>query len=122
MSGVGPPDHDATDTGAAAVALSLDVRRGRQVRRVLLVGAALALASGVVLAAIGTDAPSVLAATFVVLALVFGVASLVGLVTALVDEWRGHRVPRRRLLVAVAQLFAVPVCLLVAAGAVGASA
>lgn len=100
--------------------LPLDDRRQRQVRRALGVCGALAVAGAVIVAVLGAGPRSTLGAGFLGLALAFGVASLVGVTTALVDEWHGHRVRRRRVIVAVAHLVAVPICLVLAAGAVGA--
>src|SRR5699024_62609 len=99
------PQRREADRGLTLEEPSLDAQRGQLVRRVLLSGLGVAVAGAVVLGLSGGDGANSLAAVGVGSALAFGVASLVGLVTALVDEWRGHRVPRRRIVVAVVHLF-----------------
>jgi hypothetical protein len=95
--------------------------RLRPLRRTLLVGGLLAVVGAVAVGVLGGGGAGSLAALFVGLALVAGTGSVVTLLGAFRDELRGRRVPRGRIVLGVALLFAAPFLLVLAAGAAGAA-
>jgi hypothetical protein len=96
-------------------------RRRRPVRRTLFVGGALSLVGAVLVGLLGATGAGGLAAALVGVALTLGVAGVVALGTAVRDEYRGERVPRRRILVGVGLLLGAPISLMLAAGAASAA-
>ena len=90
-------------------------------RRVLAVGTAMALLAALATGALAEDGRAGAAAVFIGMSLVVGVTAVATLVGAVRSEYRGSRVPARRIVVGLALLLASPVLLILAAGASGAA-
>lgn len=91
----------------------------RVARRILAVGATIALLSALAVGVLAGDGRAVAAAVFIGMALVVGVAGVAILVDAVRNEYRGGRVPARRIASGLGLLLASPVLLILAAGATG---
>jgi hypothetical protein len=111
---VGPdgPDGPLADGGR-------ERRRGRTRWRVAAVGSGLAILGAVAVGVVTGSGRSSLAALFVGLSLASGVTAVVTLIGAARDEFRGDRVPRRRIVAGLVLLVAAPFFLVLAAGATG---
>lgn len=90
-------------------------------RRILVVGAGIALLAALAVGALAGDGRAGAAAVFIGLALVVGVAAVATLVSAVRSEYRGSRVPARRIVLGLGLLLSSPVLLILAAGATGAA-
>ncbi len=85
---------------AVAEAPDLDVRRRRVTRRILAIGAALALAVTIATGVAGADGRTSFVVMLLLLTFTTGAAALWATVTLLVDELRRRRPSRRRAVVA----------------------
>lgn len=99
----------------------LERRRRGPIRRTLVVGGVISSVGAVLVGLLGGSGASSLAAALVGSALTLGIGGVVALGTAVRDEYRGARVPRRRVLVGVGLLLGAPVSLMLAAGAASAA-
>lgn len=93
----------------------------RVVRRILLLGAGLAVLGAGAVGALAGDGRAAAAALFIGAALVVAVAAVAMLVGAVRGEYAGRRVPVRRVVVGLVLLLTSPVLLILAAGAAGAA-
>lgn len=100
-----------------------DTRRPRRRRGtgVLIVGGILSLSGAVIVGVLGASGAGSLAAALVGLSVTSGVAGLVSLVGAALDEYRGTRAPRRDVATGAVLLLAAPILLVLAGGAAAAA-
>jgi peptidoglycan/LPS O-acetylase OafA/YrhL len=103
----------------AEVGTDRERARRRPARRVALAGGVLSLVGAVVVGLLGASGGGSLVAAFTGGALTVGLSGLVLLVGAVRDEYRGDRVPRRRVVLGVGALLLAPFLLVLAAGAAG---